>query len=635
MTSVTEPRPATAGTAAVASLVDLDARDVDRAGTEGAALGWLLRAGLPVPGGFVVLAGGLHASLVAAGLDRDVTLLHGQALGAVRAQAAPWLGDRLAAACARLQDLVRRAGTAPGLADAVAAAYAALGDDVPVTVRSSAVGEDGGEQASAGAGAGPSAVRGAAAVVSAVVESWASLFGPRPVAARARCGIDGVPAPAVVVQRTVPARRSGVACTADPLSGRRDRVVVEAARVPGGAAGGAGPDTYVLDAEGRRLLGVQHGGHGSGPAPRGAQPVLTPAEAQEVAALALRVHRLTGMPQRVEWAADDEGPWLLRTRPAGHGPPPAPAAAPAGEGATEPTATGLTVVLDDPGRAGEVAALPVDGVGLLRAEPLLVRALGGTHPAEALARGRPEEVVDALADGIGRVARALAPRPVLYRTADLRSDELRRLAGGEAHEPVEANPLLGLRGCARYLADPALFRLELAALARVHEECPRLGLLLPIVRTGAELERTLALVDASPLGRRHGMARWVTAAVPSAVHWLPAYVAMGIGGVAVDGDGLTRLVLGDDRDPAGVADPAVLAAVAEVAGTAHRLGIPSSFCGRDPTEHPGLLDSLVRAGVTSVAVAPAAVAATRRGLARAERRVLLEAALAPRDGEPR
>ncbi|MBN1092812.1 hypothetical protein JKP75_09730 [Blastococcus sp. TML/M2B] len=139
------------------------------------------------------------------------------------------------------------------------------------------------------------------------------------------------------------------------------------------------------------------------------------------------------------------------------------------------------------------------------ARSLLTRALRGQHPSALIAAGESEQVVSDLAASIGTIAGAFAPRPVTYRAADLRSNEFRGLTGGDVYEPVEDNPMIGYRGCYRYVHDPSFFRLELAALARVREEFPAVGLMIPFVRTKWELEACLQLVDDSPLGRQRGL----------------------------------------------------------------------------------------------------------------------------------
>src|SRR5690606_16628293 len=153
-----------------------------------------------------------------------------------------------------------------------------------------------------------------------------------------------------------------------------------------------------------------------------------------------------------------------------------PVAAPA-PSPPEPIGTRRYVTLARPEQAAAVAARPVDGVGLLRAEFMLTEALGGRHPREVIARGEQEQFVAALSEALLRITEPFAPRPVIYRTTDLRSNEFRGLEGGAAHEPVEHNPMIGYRGAYRYLREPEVFALELRALAEVRERTPNLHLM--------------------------------------------------------------------------------------------------------------------------------------------------------------
>ncbi|MGV9710328.1 phosphoenolpyruvate synthase [Gordonia sp. NPDC003424] len=308
--------------------------------------------------------------------------------------------------------------------------------------------------------------------------------------------------------------------------------------------------------------------------------------------------------------------------------------APAAPSPAAITATKIYVNLAMPEAAERVAATDVDGVGLLRAEFILSEALDGRHPRDLIAHDESEELVDRLAGSVGKIAAAFAPRPVIYRATDFRSNEFRNLKGGEAFEPIEHNPMIGYRGCFRYIKEPDLFALEMRALARVREDSPNLGLMIPFVRTKWELEECLSLVDASPLGRQRGLRRWVMAEVPSVVHWLPEYVGMGIDGVSIGSNDLTQLMLGVDRDSEICAelfdesDAAVLDAIGQIISTGRRLGITTSLCGQAPSTKPAFAEHLVAAGITSISVLPDAVTRTRRIVAAAEQRLLLEQARA-------
>jgi pyruvate,water dikinase len=290
------------------------------------------------------------------------------------------------------------------------------------------------------------------------------------------------------------------------------------------------------------------------------------------------------------------------------------------------------VNLAEPDRADAVAALDVDGVGLLRAEFMLLHALDNTHPQLFLREGRGPEFVERMATDLRTIARAFYPRPVVYRATDFRSNEFRHLTGGETAEPVEDNPMIGYRGCFRYVADPALFELELKALHLVRQELTNLHLMIPFVRTLHELKRCRAIIDASPLGADRDLRLWVMAEVPSVAYWLKAYAKLGIAGISIGSNDLTQLMLGVDRDSRVLApvfderDPAVLDAIRTIIIRSRRLGLTTSICGQAPSVHPDYAERLVRWGIDSISVNPDAVDRTRANIAAAEQRLLLNAA---------
>jgi len=296
------------------------------------------------------------------------------------------------------------------------------------------------------------------------------------------------------------------------------------------------------------------------------------------------------------------------------------------------TATRVYVNLAEPERAAEIAARDVDGVGLLRAEFMMMSALQGVHPRELIERGQTDDFVHRMTEGLRTIASAFAPRPVVYRAMDFRTNEFRGLQGAEHHEPVEANPMIGYRGAFRYTREPDLFALELHALAEVRKQYPNLHLMLPFVRTGWEMQRCRALIDDSALAGSRGLELWVMAEVPSVTSWLDEYVRLGVTGVSIGSNDLTQLVLGVDRDSEVLApfyderDRAVLDAIRAIIERAHALGVTASICGQAPSVHPEFAARLVEWGIDSISVNADAIERTRRNVAAAEQRLILSAA---------
>jgi pyruvate,water dikinase len=296
------------------------------------------------------------------------------------------------------------------------------------------------------------------------------------------------------------------------------------------------------------------------------------------------------------------------------------------------TATKLMVNLAEPERAAEVAARPVDGIGLLRAEFMLLSAFGGVHPRKLIDQGRGDEFVERMVGQLLQFTRPFSPRPIIYRSTDFRTNEFRGLEGGEAYEPREENPMIGFRGAYRYVSDPSLFQLELEALKRVREQTPNLHLMIPFVRTISELRACKHLVDESGLTERRDFELWIMAEVPSVVYWLDEYAQLGIQGVSIGSNDLTQLILGVDRDSDLLAplfderDHAVVEAIRLIIASCRRLGLRSSICGQAPSVYPEYAEMLVRYGIDSISVNPDSIDQARYNIAVAERCLLLESA---------
>jgi pyruvate,water dikinase len=298
-----------------------------------------------------------------------------------------------------------------------------------------------------------------------------------------------------------------------------------------------------------------------------------------------------------------------------------------------PLRTKLLVNLSEPSQLERVRDLEVDGVGLLRAELMVVEALDGEHPRALLERGEGERFVARMADSLRRFAEAFAPRPITYRTIDFRSNEFRGLKGGERFEPEEANPMIGYRGALRYMHEPDLFELELRALERVWDAGnSNVHVMLPFVRAPREAAFCREQIARAGLLGRPGFELWVMAEVPSVLFHLPRYAELGIAGISIGSNDLTQLVLGADRDSELVAevfderDPAVTEYIERLLHRARELGLKTSICGQAPSVHPEYAELLVGCGINAISVNIDAVERARGLIGAAETRLTLEQA---------
>lgn len=306
-------------------------------------------------------------------------------------------------------------------------------------------------------------------------------------------------------------------------------------------------------------------------------------------------------------------------------------AAPVGGGAPV-TATALLVNLSEPSQIERAAKLDVDGVGLLRAELMVIEALEGRHPRLLIEQRKGEEFVSRMGEALTKFAEGFAPRPITYRTIDFRSNEFRGLEGGDRFEPEESNPMIGYRGALRYMREPDLFALELAAIRRVWDAGhTNFHVMLPFVRTPRELTACRNVMRDEGLLDLPGFELWVMAEVPSVYFHLERYAKLGIKGISIGSNDLTQLMLGADRDSEMLAelfderDPAVADYLRLLIPRARELGLATSICGQAPSVHREYAQLLVEAGIDAISVNIDAVNQARRLVAAAERRVLLDA----------
>lgn len=260
-----------------------------------------------------------------------------------------------------------------------------------------------------------------------------------------------------------------------------------------------------------------------------------------------------------------------------------------------------------PQLAARYAHLPADGVGLLRSE-FFVLSLG-VHPKKLLVEGGEEAFVETFAGGLIEVARSFWPRPVTYRTLDLKSNEYRGLRGGREFEEPEENPALGFRGCHRYVSDPESFRLQLRAVRKVYEAGWRnVRLMLPFVRSVSEVLACRQIIREEGLFDL-GVPLWIMVEVPSVVLLIERFLPL-VEGVSIGTNDLTQLLLGADRDNPRVrslwdeSNEVVVWAIERVVGACRERGIECCVCGDMPSRRPGMIASLMRLGLASLSVSP-------------------------------
>ena len=306
-----------------------------------------------------------------------------------------------------------------------------------------------------------------------------------------------------------------------------------------------------------------------------------------------------------------------------------------------PIATQLLVNLSQVQSLERIQGLPVDGVGLLRSELMILEALENLHPNEWLKQGRQQELITRFAQLIAQFATAFIPRPVLYRSWDWREAQISHALSPQVQsitdqvlptkEPI--NSMLGQGGTHRYLRDPACFDLELAALGQVYDYgYSNVQLILPFVRSVEEFAFCRRRIEQAGLIDNPHFRLWIMAEVPSVLFLLPDYVQAGVQGISIGTNDLTQLLLAVDRNQGELGStldgrhPAVMRAIKQLIEMARTAGIPCSICGQAPALYPEVIELLVEWGITSISVDVSDVERTYLAIARAEQRLLLEAA---------
>lgn len=278
-----------------------------------------------------------------------------------------------------------------------------------------------------------------------------------------------------------------------------------------------------------------------------------------------------------------------------------------------PTATQLLVNVSQTSSIDRLKNLPIDGIGLLRSELMALEALDCQNPKLWLQNGRKSEFVDRMADCLSLFAAAVSPRPIFYRSLDLRES--------------------GAHGSFSYTFEPELFDWELCVLQKLCESgYTNVNLILPFMRSVEEFIYCRQRLETVWKNRSAEFQLWIMAEVPSVLFLLPDYVKAGVQGISIGTNDLTQLLLGIHRNSEQVAgafngrDRAVMRAIEQLIRQARAAGIPCSICGDAPALYPDTVESIVRWGISSISVNADAVEQTSRAIVRAEQRLLLEAA---------
>jgi pyruvate,water dikinase len=298
------------------------------------------------------------------------------------------------------------------------------------------------------------------------------------------------------------------------------------------------------------------------------------------------------------------------------------------------TATRIYMNLGVPEKVEEYKNLPFEGIGLMRIEFILASYVG-EHPMSFVESGRSQVFIDKLSEGVATVARAIQPRPVVVRFSDFKTNEYRELKGGDKYEIVESNPMLGWRGCSRYISEwyEKAFRLECQAIRKCRKEwgLKNVWVMFPVVRTVWEAKEVLEIMREEGLERSKDFKVWFMAETPSIAILADEFSRL-CDGFSIGSNDMTQGILMIDRDSERLGqmgyfderDPAVERIISHLIRVAHENGVTVSICGEGPSNLPDFAEFLVRAGIDSISVNNDAVVSTKRLVASIERKIMLE-----------
>jgi pyruvate, water dikinase len=311
------------------------------------------------------------------------------------------------------------------------------------------------------------------------------------------------------------------------------------------------------------------------------------------------------------------------------------------------TRTQILMNVGNPEQAFSLAAIPCDGVGLARLEFIIANWIK-VHPLALIYPDRltqplvkqqiaaltkhytnpADYFVDKLAQGVGTIAAAFYPKPVIVRLSDFKSNEYANLLGGADFEPIEENPMIGWRGASRYYSEgyQAGFGLECQAMQRVRRAMglTNVILMVPFCRTIEEGEKVLALMAEHGLVRgKDGLQVYVMCEIPSNVLMAEAFARI-FDGFSIGSNDLTQLTLGIDRDSALLShlfderNPAVKRLIQMAITAVKQCDRKIGICGQAPSDYPEFARFLVEQGIDSISLNPDSVLKTRLEIAKVE-----------------